>query len=190
MHEHINDIEGLPEIGKLYRVPCVTAHTQRTPGGSIHDVAVIGTIHQDKFYFGVTWKHIHFDLRFITGSVEKWLRLEMADYEPDHAMLRWALHVDDIGAQYERVMPCVRQMPVLPWSQCGEGMAELLQQRLGADKRKLSKCNRCPHRGTPLNGMQVSDKGIVVCPAHGLAFNVKTREMVVRSDKKPYDTLV
>jgi hypothetical protein len=187
--KHISDVEGLPVIGERYWVPCVTAKNQLT-GGLIKNVPVIGTIHQDKFYFGVEWKHLHFDIRFVTGPVQRWLCKDVPTGAPEHSWLGWALHDADIDKQYERLMPCIRQMPVLPWEQCGEGMAELLQQKLGADKRKLSKCNRCPHRGTPLNGMQVSSKGIVVCPAHGLAFNVNTREMVVRSDKEPYDTLV
>ena len=73
MLQHISEVDGLPEIGKKYWVPCASAYRNRqhTPSQIIKNIPIIGTMHQDKFYFDVEWKHTHFDARFVTGEVKK-----------------------------------------------------------------------------------------------------------------------
>jgi hypothetical protein len=185
MYQHINEIEGLPEIGQMYWVPCITS--KRGSQAPIKNVPVTGTIHQDKFYFDVEWKHIHFDVRFIAGRVQEWLEEDACITEDPASILNYAVHTDDLlHGPYDRLLRCMRHTPVFRLNNCEE-MVLPLQQKLPQSKRRLpAKCMRCPHRGTPLNGIPLR-MGVVVCPAHGLAFDVETREMVIRSADNPLD---
>jgi hypothetical protein len=56
-------IQGLPEIGKLYRVPCV-----RMESGTWQPV-ISKRAHTDIEALKVYWHHYHYDFRFISDFV-------------------------------------------------------------------------------------------------------------------------
>jgi nitrite reductase/ring-hydroxylating ferredoxin subunit len=45
-------------------------------------------------------------------------------------------------------------------------------------------CRRCPHKGTLLDGLP-GDEGVVICPAHGLSFDLVTGCVTSRRRRLP-----
>jgi nitrite reductase/ring-hydroxylating ferredoxin subunit len=75
---------------------------------------------------------------------------------------------------------CRRVMPDFPMQITSAGRPVWQKKLERAYKATNAKCGRCPHRGLPLNGLPVKDDK-VICPGHGLQFNVKTGEMIPRT---------
>jgi hypothetical protein len=175
--KHVDAIEGLPTIGETYLVKSIKADCQRL---GIITVPVVGTFHEDKYYFGVDWRHWHFDARFISGDQENFI-LEWEMKKLPQYILGYAVHKNDVKSEpFDAPFECVRQTPVFHFDGCSD-MAGPLQKKLPENRRKLvGKCLRCPHRGTQLSGVEERN-GLIVCPAHGLAFDAKTKVIVDRS---------
>jgi hypothetical protein len=71
-------------------------------------------------------------------------------------------------------------MPEFPTfrSEAGSRSAGLIKKTFPNLKLNTkTPCLRCPHRGTPLNGVPQKD-GKIVCPAHGLCFDMNTGGMI------------
>ena len=75
---------------------------------------------------------------------------------------------------------CQREMPDFPshvdgWLNTGHRHLEAAYRgcRLKPDHPV------CPHKGFPLEGLPEKD-GVVICPGHGLAFDMNTGELVPR----------
>jgi hypothetical protein len=49
-----------------------------------------------------------------------------------------------------------------------------------AFEHETLKCHTCPHKGMPLDGMPIDAEGRVVCPGHGLRWNLKTGKLSPR----------
>ena len=183
---HISEVIGLPVIGKMYWVPCVMAPGIKSEADNIHTRApvwlpIIGPPHNDADFLGVSAAHYHFDVRFFS---ERLVRLLAADQRNAAAVLRRVAGVEGIlKGPINRRLKCRRQMPEYPLEtqRCDggvEGFAQLPEFERAYSKYRVA-CGRCPHRNFPLHGLP-DNNGVVVCPGHGLAWNLLTGEMVSR----------
>lgn len=181
--QKIEDITGLPEIGKSYLVRCLLL-----PYGAFHEyqtwAPVIGPVHEDADFFAVKDPHYHFDWRFWTKKLSRQLgeidSSRVAYVEDRDMRLKLAYY-----SEYRR-MRCIRQMPT-EWPALSD---ELKRERSKAVvrivMRKLNaayagctlNCMRCPHKGIKLDSMPVVD-GVVTCPGHGLRWNVTSGALVI-----------
>ena len=186
MIHRIDQVEGLPVIGRTYLVPCVMS--------KLDDVwrPVIGEPHTDPVYFPAVGRHFHYDVRFC----DAWLLADMVDDHDapgDPEDLRRLLAATAIVFQSSyvrdravRPLPCLRRMPVFPtvfYRPAGvtdPNDALPVMERDYADARLRPGCPKCPHRGMPLNGLPVDGQGRVVCPGHGLRFNLRTGRLSPR----------
>ena len=75
-----------------------------------------------------------------------------------------------------REATCYREMPDFP-SHLAPWAATLAD---GYKDRMIGPGMHCPHQGFSLRGLPVCDD-VVVCPGHGLRWNVKTGKAVPRS---------
>lgn len=167
--QRIDEIEGEPIIGREYLVPCVE---RRCVWGD-EWMPVIGAVHDDAEYIGVTKKHWHFDWRFCDQP-----SVESSD-------LARILYSD--RAVSDRVkwiqLKCLRSMPEFPLQYTdysGTTHQSTFAAKLEAGYANVKmKCMICPHRGLPLSGLPVKD-GTVVCPGHGLKWRLADGAMVPR----------
>jgi hypothetical protein len=88
------------------------------------------------------------------------------------------------GPEDHRLL-CKRTLPDFPvelkYKDGRERWAFEWQPRLESEYAAIrAACTRCPHRGFSLAGLPVKD-GKVVCPGHGLQWNVKTGALVPRA---------
>lgn len=169
------DIEAVaePVVGRFYWVPCVELPkatpywakvTRRRP--RLRVVPVLGPGHEDNEIIGFKLDHWHLDWRFIN----------------DRALARWPRRDNDFMATVQTTsvdgneltlvrhrLRCRRPMPTFPQHEAEWGPK--LEQAYA--RHTLGKCRTCPHRGIPLNGIRAQN-GILVCPGHGLAWNLAT----------------
>jgi hypothetical protein len=180
----VTEIDGAPVIGSFYSVPCVRYRVSET--GALW-IPVIGSAHDDMDHF-LAPRHYHFDTRFVPL---RFIRLFHPELETLHAngaseqqlvdrfigfILLQRLTDGDVRWMRRR---CLRAQATFPHrTSTGERMSpfEALEE---AYQSKKMECLRCPHRGIPLNGQPVKD-GVVVCPGHGLAWNVASGDLVPR----------
>lgn len=182
MIERISEIKGLPVIGRYYLVPCVNKNPDFDWPRWL---PVIGPVHHDKEYINIAYLHLHYDLRFVNSRL--W-RLEFPHVKvsaPDRAAISVVACLENVPI-VERKMKCVRQMPPFPLAvKFPSGRthnAPWVQSLENAFKDKIvnTACARCPHKGLPLNGLPEDEKGNVICPGHGLKWNLHTGQMVSR----------
>jgi hypothetical protein len=175
--QRVSELQGEPEVGKFYLVPCVRADGVWTP--------VIGPRHEDKELIGFDEQHFHKDIRFMSDS-----QIELGF---DWAVSRTDRFITCTPEQYEmasvlvridhepRLMPqkCRRRMPDFPLHITDNGRPAW-QAKLEDAYAGAKFCGRCPHRGIPLSGLPVKD-GKAICPGHGLQFEVATGKLVRRA---------
>jgi hypothetical protein len=178
MIQKVSDIEGEPEVGKFYMVPCV-------PDAAGELMPIIGPEHDDYQYIGLTVMHYHIDVRFASARVVKSFASEFRRRIQDAALpgqLAMTMVLPTRTATptpFEHAFKCKRVMPDFPFSIGGTVISKWLPKLQGAYAGVSAKCGRCPHRGFSLKGLPVKD-GKVICPGHGLQFNVNTGELVPR----------
>jgi hypothetical protein len=163
------------EVGKFYDVPCV--RTLCAVWGSEPGLwlPIFGGLHEDADIIGFQWQHWHIDWRFASNKF-----MERASYKWEHRydksffarVVRERDLADGITIKRRK---CLRQMPDFP-SQV-EWMLELEKEYRN---HVLSDCLKCPHRGANLSAMVPDENGLVVCPMHGLRWNVKSRTLFPR----------
>lgn len=197
--KRVAEIEGEPEVGKFYLVPCLIADGKPIP--------VLGPEHEDKEYIRFDREHFHFDLRFLPDKNIKdrvgylyerahkpicrsnWKRSvsTLPSYERAHKpicspeefiMLVVTVAIKD-KTIIEKPMKCRRRMPTFPLHNGIKILPWFSELEAAFASVKLN-CLRCPHRGLPLSAENADENGVVVCPGHGLAWNIKTGEMVSR----------
>lgn len=161
MIPHIRDLDGPPEVGRYYRVPCVVERR-----GAV--LPVFDSPHRDP-ELGVGEIHRHFDLRFISDRViqEGWGSLDIA------------FGGISIAARVElRRRRCFRAMPVFPLEYAhGDIFSRFFRSYQGQGLRE----GRCPHRGFPAKDMarvRCDERDVLVCPWHGLCFDAETGRVV------------
>lgn len=176
----ICDIEDVdrPVMGHRYVVPCVLRTGVWFP--------VIGPAHEDGEYIGFKQLHWHYDFRFVARL--DWEAWTEGVHDQVNVLSRVLVVRDGEEARVvRRVKRCLREMPLFCTQYvrtCGTvsnvHWMENLETAFADSKLKLD-CMTCPHRGLPLKGLPVSPRGTVVCPGHGLAWNVNTGAMVKRA---------
>jgi len=184
--QHISEVKGLPVVGRFYWVSCILAPGIESPFGELRTkspvwLPVIGPQHNDTEFLGVPDMHYHFDLRFFNQRLVQLLAIGECGAR---SVLRSVAGVEGIlEGPVNRRLKCQRQMPLYPleverYDGHVEGFRVLAEFERAYSKERVT-CGRCPHRGIPLNGLP-NRKGIVTCPGHGLAWNLRTGEMASR----------
>ena len=174
-------------VGHTYDVPCIHIVTDTVfPNEFLRVgefVPVMLPAHEDADYFEFPHVHYHVDFRFVTD--EQWDRMKTsAGYI--HACIITLSLVD--GEPFFQPLPCLRPMPDFP-------TASEIERENGPDETLVTALRGledhyqhvpmdtgtmvCPHRGVCLKGLPATD-GVVVCPAHGLAWHCETGELVPR----------
>jgi hypothetical protein len=178
--QRISEIEGEPVIGKFYLVPCVeTIWNTFLP--------VIGSPHDDTAIIGISGEHYHFDTRFLTNSqITGITRDSSIERKNVIGSVFWTKgyfsEARRSGTVYKR-LKCLRQPFEFPLvTPDGHPIRWIPALEAAYKDVKLSDCLKCPHRGIPLKGLPQKG-GVVKCPGHGLAWNIKTGEMVNRLSK-------
>lgn len=180
----LQNIEDATEIvvGKYYLVPTVFVPT--LPKG-LQIVPVIGPAHEDAEFIKFPHRHMHPDRRFVSV---KWLDYYGRGVYGDKA--HWAVVYSftfktllegierDTGvreAARER-MRCKRMVTAFrkdaPW---------LARLESAYRDERLRDGHICPHRGISCRGVAPESDG-VVCPGHGLKWNMETGALVSRTD--------
>jgi hypothetical protein len=185
--ERIGEIKGLLVVGKYYLVPCMRVRYER---GNEIDWLVIGPEHSDAEYLNFHYQHYHFDVRFVSKSVfESQLKIGIGPYALA-AVLHTGRHRsrnEMVIGPFEKRRKCLRLMPefpiygpVFPKPKLNASWMPDLEAAY-KDCTIKADCLRCPHRGLPLNGPPVDEQGNVVCPGHGLRFNLHAGRLVPRT---------
>jgi Rieske [2Fe-2S] domain len=176
--KRVSEIEGEPQVGKFYMVPCLINGGTRIP--------VLGPEHEDKEYIGFERPHYHFDLRFlpdkkIANRVGYLYERERKPICSPEEFMMLVVTIEVFGAHEIAECPvkCRRRMPVFPLEN-GVSVLHWFSALEAAFADKKLNCARCPHRGFPLSAENADENGVVVCPGHGLAWNIQTGEMVGR----------
>lgn len=173
------------KIGKRYWVWCI--RTSRRAGYGCAHMPINGPWHEDAAIIRFPDEHYHVDWRFVARL--QWERC-----------IRYYWHSSDLGRVQTKVLtawaiaPGINgnpAVPVLRLRMChrdapdfpgiGPWMKEL--EAKFKDHRLPDKCFTCPHRGIDLRSGNVRADGTVVCPGHGLKWNLKTRRLVPRENK-------
>lgn len=173
--KRLQKIEDASEIivGKYYLVP--TVHVPSLPK-SLQIVPVIGPPHEDAEFINFPHRHLHPDRRFVS---KLWL-----DYYGSsgrgagHWSVIYSFKINerDTGMREGgRVrMRCKRLADSfrldVPWLTKLENAYRL---------EKLRDGHICPHRGISCRGV-IAENGGVVCPGHGLKWNLETGSLVTR----------
>jgi hypothetical protein len=170
--EHIRDVNGLPVIGRQYRVPCVWARFYSQP----LLVPIIGPWHED-VALEFPHEHFHIDWRFVKDW--QWFRVGHSIGSP--AALGQVITAPE-GEVFECRRKCIRQMPEFPMFRSDGAPTQQARRihRACQGMRLKPGCMVCPHKGMPLNGLPVDGEGRVVCPGHGMRWDLATGEMVAR----------
>lgn len=175
----VTDLEEPPTPGVRYRVPLVWVQNGDLPTGWW---PVTGPQHEDKEHINFEAQHWHPDLRFLTEAQLICLtqlygvfRMEQLYSEGSECTFRAHAHL--ILAQFVKryvVRPrlCRRVQPVYPRRRMGWFWLQTLEAAY--KDQELKGCLRCPHRGVSLSNLPRDSLGRVVCPAHGLRWNLKT----------------
>ncbi len=204
--QHIETIKGLPEIGQTYLVRCARLPK---PGYSLSEEDLseeryvwrptLGKAHEDTEWLNVNWHHYHYDFRFLTDEdmrqiASHWRGASASLDEVISSMFTLVIAKKFVKGTLEyRPMVCHRQMPEFPVVRERGSMTTLLWDgftrkleepliRKGAKLRTQHDCLRCPHRNIPLSGIP-NDGETIVCPAHGLRWNLKTGKIVSRENE-------
>lgn len=170
-------------VGKTYSVPCVFHRNFHLP--------VLLPLHADPELGSVAkHPHYHFDWRFIPKSTMKavW---GMTDFRRLFGYVAWAVRFEH-GEALDQPLPleyvrkrCLRPMPDFPreWDYHVNG-THLRPLVKSVETLCKGKCIRnlenpvCPHKGISLAGLPVDADGCVICPGHGLKWNLQTGELV------------
>lgn len=185
----IDELASPPVVGETYRVPSVRR-------GDVF-VPVFGPPHTD-VELGQPLLHFHVDVRFLAAADAEYIGFNLDDFDVHGRDGGFAFTVPTTqGYRNEvvknRVMECVRDGPNyrVPMELPGGIVVDsikvgtLAQAGLVEDQcesMSVTKCGKCPHRGTPLGHQPVVD-GVVVCPAHLLKWDKATGGMIRRTKK-------
>lgn len=157
--------------GQSYRVPGILLEVG---GQSAWWPVLTTTPHRDSVYIQSKGRHFHFDVRFLPDSLFP-LRLgpESKVDTPQEMMCKIKTVYGKAPEVTWQEAICYREMPdfpshLAPWSRAlAEGYRECT----------LRPGLVCPHQGISLDGLPSDADGNVVCPGHGLRWNLRTGRM-------------
>lgn len=178
-----------PQVGRFYTVPCVQLYThvgKNRPPQPHMWVPVHGPVHEDAEIIGFPFTHRHVDVRFMSDrQLKRYCPSWVTTPQELTAMLtpvsdsdRMARYAPSLETTLRR-RKCYRAMPtfraqsdrVIPWMWALE--EKYRRCRLDPDNPV------CPHRGFYLGDKPEVD-GVVVCPGHGLTWNIRTGRLIPR----------
>jgi len=170
-------------VGEFYIVPCIKVPTDIRGYKTGKFCPIIGSLHSDAI-LNFPYDHYHYDQRFIpraeyrkhppsewaASAVMRYLTEWDAGYSTKGEMdTRWR----GLPIQF-RKFKCYRQMPTYPFV---PDRIEQLEKVMQDHKM----CDRiCPHKGVSLAGILVDVNDEIVCPGHGLRWNIETGELIKR----------
>lgn len=185
--QRITDLSAPPVPGQFYLVPTVRYIWNNVEG----DWPVMGPKHTDAEVLNFPWPHYHVDLRFIPLALmarfarrhpagEAFLAFRPLCRHIDGSRDETAPHPDPVWRRrrcqraaaptprdyYDFVRGWRARMPALEAAYQG---AMLIQGPKGPV---------CPHRHAPLNSVTPDCNGHVVCPLHGLRWDLATGRLV------------
>jgi hypothetical protein len=171
--QKVDELDTPPILGKYYLVPTIRAFGSWIP--------IVGNAHDD-VELGIKQAHFHKDTRFLSVRKHKAVLRDVGCVEPyDMALIIQEQYTDRREVVYTK-MRCNREQlifPAIPDLEKDKNFPRF--ERIYMDK-KLSKCQRCPHRGIDLRSIPADGNGVKICPGHGLAWNVETGALVPRYD--------
>lgn len=166
--EIVPDVDTLtepPKIGKFYVVSCIMMDHG-------HYAPVLGLPHEDsEFEFG-QFMHYHFDYRFAHPRLIQAMMFQFGHY--DNLSYAVVHEKRTRGEIFKRPMKCLRNAPLPP------PFMDIFHKLYEHFKGKKMTGMVCPHKGTCLSSVPQDGKS-VVCPAHGLAWNIKTGKNIRRT---------
>lgn len=163
-------------VGKYYLVP--TVYVPRLPR-SLRTVPVIGPPHEDAEFINFPHRHLHPDRRFVSSSWMNYYRARGGlEAKEGHWSVVYSFKVNELDTgirEGDRMrMQCKRLVGSFrldaPWLTKLENAYRL---------EKLRDGHICPHRGISCRGV-IAENGGVVCPGHGLKWNLETGSLVPR----------
>ena len=186
------DESAIRVMGRYYRVPTVTIPLlNMDPRIAGRTYPIMGPLHEDVAIIGFHATHWHVDPRFMSDRQLRAYVLGLPDYPDDVAALGWPLSIEVVKSMYGmpaglrivdpcpevvlRLRKCHREMPLFPsrygWQKC-------LEDAYAGERLKPGLI--CPHRGFQLAGLTPDAEGHVVCPGHGLCWDVASGALVRR----------
>ena len=159
----VTEVKETLVIGKFYLVPCVTMPVDIEGFKAGKPIPVIGNLHSDPL-IRFDHLHYHYDYRFIKEEIS--LASVVA--------VRSSYDNKDIYPKdfFWRRRKCYRNNICFPERFCPILEPEFAQCRLTNGK--------CPHKNFPLNSWLPDSESNVICPGHGLKWNLATGKLVSR----------
>ena len=172
----ITTLQSVPVVGEWYAVPCVRF---KTCFGFKEIPVLSNRPHNDAEHQFGDFDHYHYDLRFLSRKFYKFL-IHKANYQSGIGWLGpmypqfYGIRAKETEAPILYSRRCIRPMPKFPAAE----MTRTLEcsNKFAKKLRVSSTCIKCPHRGTPLQNLP-KNGSMVVCPAHGLRWDMQTLEM-------------
>lgn len=197
----VTDLTEPPVVGQWYLVPCVLYWYDYR----LRWWPVIGPRHEDADHLAFPAAHYHFDRRFLPARMFSSWESKIHPRDLGETRLRhpdtWIAarplqelavkpHPDD-GRDYGGPLP----QPVLRRRKCIIADAGFPAVEEGGPRFESfhaayegKRCGRdadghliCPHKGARLSSLAADRNGVVTCPLHGLAVNVRTGAVVKRA---------
>lgn len=166
MIQRIDELTQLPKVGTRYRVSCVRASLGSIIKGRQFWVPILGPMHADP-ELNIRENHYHIDWRFVGPEILK------------HVLFQATVISNFEGVPELRIRECKREMPTFPSILCRKLEKQFEGCRVKADRPV------CPHRGFSLVGLPVSADGYVICPGHGLQWDLDSGSLVSRIEGQP-----
>lgn len=186
IYPRVESLQTEPTIGETYLVRCVMAQTF----GEVKPewLPIIGKKHNDKKYGFGTYEHYHFDVRFLNEKQYDRLTKLIEDerknpryIHPALNPLQWVCSEKEVmdGTEIKRPFVCLRAMPEYP---ADNSSVSTQTNFVEAHREKCFKPSRpfCPHQKVYLGNLPCTIDQKVVCPGHGLAWNLATGKMIER----------
>lgn len=193
----INRIQGLPNIGSFYWVPCLTPTPcllectaifgpKRSWYEGVRPVLLPG--HSDP-ELGLPF-HYHIDLRFLSNErLNDWQKASSFCNKLEDLMAHIELQVCNPIEEVEFFelqwlkLPCYRQLPefsLFYFATIEFKLRTFIGQSVICSDLKAGSPARCPHRGISLQGLPRLPDGCVICPGHGLKIDLDSGKVVPR----------
>lgn len=162
--EKINEVNQPLVVGKFYLVLCISINVNCEGFKAGQKIPVIPNLHKD-LEIDVEVEHYHYDRRFIKNPPNLKSIIAFSIYDSQLEIL-----LSDISWEQKK---CYRNETWFP---------SLFSDRL---EKVYKSCqlenNVCPHRNTYLGNIAPDANGEVICPSHGLKWNVETGCLVARA---------
>lgn len=162
------------EVGKYYLIPCIKVESSSESNVFIgnlyfegYTIPIFDNLHNDLDILNVNKFHYHVDWRFVS---EKIYRKFDFPYSKEGNVI-WADEKHPQKIIYKK-MKCKR---LFEYDMPRTYAIEFYEKY---KKAKLIKGHICPHKLADLSSVTANEKGLIICPLHGLKFCNKTKKVV------------